>query len=134
MNNQETVKLTRLVKAMCPQQAMDEYTADAWCELLADLRLADCTEAVKALGQAQAFIAPSEIRTQVRKNRTERLDRTPLPPPDPNLTPRQTIKWLRETRKAIADGTYTPPDRGELVQRDMSFIDEIADRKAIEAA
>lgn len=133
MNNQETVKLTRLVKAVCPQQAMDEYTADAWCELLADLRMEDCTEAVKALGQTQPFIAPSEVRAQVRKIRAERIERTELPAPHPDLTPLETIEWLRETRKAIADGTYTPPEAGELVQRDMRFIDQIADQKAIEA-
>ncbi len=134
MKPTETVRLTRLVKAVCPQQQFDEYTADAWADLLGDLRLEDCMIAVRQLGQQQAFIAPSEIRSTVRKIRAERIDRTPMPDPDPDMTPAETILWLRETRKAIADGTYAPPPELERRARDMRFISEIAERKAIEAA
>lgn len=133
MNNQETVKLTRLVKAMCPQQAMDEYTADTWCELLADLRLTDCTEAVKRLGQEQPFIAPSEIRAAVRKIRTDRLDRIALPDPNPDMTPVQTIEWLRNTRRAIADGTYVAPEPPQLAPRPVAELTEGAFQRVEDA-
>lgn len=134
MTPTEAVTLTRLVKAICPQQQFDEYTADAWADLLDDLRLEDCKLAVRQLGQTQAFVAPSEIRSTVRKIRADRIDRTPMPDPDPDMTPVETIQWLRETRKAIADGTYTPPPELERKPRDMRFVGDIAERKAIEAA
>ena len=37
MTPQETLLLTRYVKACCPQQAMDDFTPDAWHDLLGDL-------------------------------------------------------------------------------------------------
>lgn len=123
MTPTEAVKLTRLVRAICPQQQFDEYTADAWGDLLADLRLEDCTLAVRQLGQQQVFIAPAEIRAAVRKIRTERIDRTPLPDPDPDMTPVQTIAWLRQMRRAIADGTYQPPPQFERKPRDMAQLE-----------
>lgn len=122
MTPTEAVKLTRLVKAICPQQAFDEYTADAWADLLDDLRLEDCTEAVKRLGQQQPFIAPAEIRTIVRKIRAERIERTVLPDPDPDMTPTETIQWLRDTRRAIADGTYVAPEPLELAPRPVAEL------------
>ena len=109
MTRTETVALLRIVRAVCPAQKFDEYTPDAWHELLDDLRLEDCRLAVKALGQRQVFIAPAEIRAEVRRIRRERLDRTPLPVPPPDLTPQQTLAWQRDTNRAIADGTYQPP-------------------------
>ena len=48
MTPHETLLLTRYVKACCPQQAIDEYTPDAWHDLLGDLSLADCRAAVVA--------------------------------------------------------------------------------------
>lgn len=122
MTPTEAVKLTRLVKAICPQQAFDEYTADAWSELLADLNIADATRAVKQLGQRQVFIAPAEIRAEVRRIRSERIDKAPPITPPPELTPAETINWLRRTRRAIADGTYAPPEL-ELKPRDMTAIE-----------
>lgn len=133
MTPTEAVKLTRLVKAICPQQQFDEYTADAWGDLLADMRLDDCTEAVKRLGQQQPFIAPAEIRAAVRKIRTDRLERTPLPAPDPDMTPVQTIQWLRNTRRAIADGTYVAPETPELAPRPVAELTEGAFQRVEDA-
>jgi hypothetical protein len=109
MTPTETVALLRLVRAVCPAQKLDEYTPDAWHELLGDLRLEDCNQALKALGQRQVFIAPAEIRQEVRRIRKDRLDRNPLPVPPSDMTPLETLAWQRETNKAIADGTYVPP-------------------------
>jgi hypothetical protein len=124
MKHAEAVQLTRLVHAICPQQAIDQYTPDAWSELLGDLRTQDCMAAVRNLGKRQVFIAPAEIRTEVRRIRNERLAATPDPIPPHDLTPVQTIEWLRNTRKAIADGTYTEADAGELKPRDMRQIEQ----------
>lgn len=124
MTPTEATNLTRVVRSICPQQAFDEYSADAWYELLSDLRAEDCTNAVRNLGQRQVFIAPAEIRSEVRRIRSERLASTPDPIPPADMTPAETIEWLRDTRRAIADGTYTPPDQGELKQRDMRQIEQ----------
>jgi len=50
----ETVLLTEYVQACCPQQAIGEYTADAWHDLLGDLSLADCKAAVAEIAKRQA--------------------------------------------------------------------------------
>lgn len=130
MTPTEAVKLTKLVKSVCPQQAMDEFTADAWAVLLADLRFEDCTLVVRRLITAgQVFIAPGEIITAVRKIRAERIETAPPLDPPPDLSPRETIEWLRETRRAIADGTHPEPVAAieqARTKRDMRFLDHVA--------
>lgn len=61
--------LTRYVRACCPQQAMDEFTADAWHDLLGDISLDDARAAVVVVARRQPFVAASEIRTEVRRAR-----------------------------------------------------------------
>ncbi len=57
MNRQETVALTRYVKACCPQQAIDEYTPDAWHDLLGDLDLDACRQAAARVVRRQSFVS-----------------------------------------------------------------------------
>jgi len=106
MNRQETVALTRIVAAACPQQAIDDYTPDAWYELLDDLTFADCREAVRVIGRRQPFMAPAEIRAEVRRIRNDRIARTVLPAPPPELTddPAAYREALAANIQAAADG------------------------------
>jgi hypothetical protein len=67
MTPRETLALTRFVKACCPQQEIDEYTPEAWHELLGDLSLAQCRVAVRTVARRQPFVAPSEIITEVAR-------------------------------------------------------------------
>jgi hypothetical protein len=61
---------------------MNEYTPDAWFDLLGDLSLEDCRVAAAAVGKRQPFIAPAEIRAEVRRVRRDRIDRAiPAAPP-----------------------------------------------------
>lgn len=108
MTPMETVALVRQVRATCPAQKLDEYTPDAWAPILADLRLEDCAAAVVELGKRIAFIAPADIRAEVRRIRKDRLDRVPFPTPPPDLTPLETIAWQRDVTRQIADGTFVP--------------------------
>lgn len=85
MTPKETLLLVRYVKACCPQQAMDEYTPDAWHELLGDLGFEDCKTAATAVARRQPFVAPSEIRAEVRQIHSERLARNPVPAPPAEL-------------------------------------------------
>lgn len=61
MTPTETVILCRLVKALCPQQAIDSYTPDAWHEVLGHLDLEECRQAVITAARRKPFIAPAEI-------------------------------------------------------------------------
>jgi hypothetical protein len=106
MTPTETVALTRYVKACCPQQAIDDYTPDAWYDLLGDLELADCRAAVKEVCKRQPFIAPAEIRAEVRRVRNDRLAREIVSAPPPELTdkPGRYQTAIQAGAKRIADG------------------------------
>jgi|ERR1035441_7720869 hypothetical protein len=107
MTPQETLLLTRYVKACCPQQAMDDFTPDAWHDLLGDLTLADCRAAVVAVAKSQPFVAPFEIRAEVRRARNERImdaGGVPAPPPELIDNPAAYSAALRAAATALADG------------------------------
>ena len=65
MTPTETVMLCRFVKALCPQQAIDSYTPDAWHEVIGHLDLDECKAAVVIGARRSAFIAPAEIIAEV---------------------------------------------------------------------
>lgn len=104
MTPRETVLLCRYVKACCPQQAFDEYTPDAWQDLLGDLTLADCREAVRNVAGRQPFVAPAEIRTEVRRLRGGRLEGFQYVPVEGDKDPQVYLANLRAQRTAVATG------------------------------
>jgi len=106
MTNEETVILLRTIRAACPQQHLDEYTPDAWHELLGDLELLECMSAVKEIAKRQPFVAPAEIRAEVRRVREERLARAPVPAPSADATdePGRYQEMVRAAVRRIADG------------------------------
>lgn len=100
----EAVSLCRVVRAICPQQAMDELTPDAWGLVLEQTRFEDAKEAVVNLGKRQPFIAPSEVVAEVKRIRRDRIAvHPPIAPPD-GLTDVEYGAWLRETNRRIGDG------------------------------
>lgn len=106
MTPPETVLLTEYIQACCPQQVIGEYTPDAWHDLLGDLRLADCRLAVTEVAKRQPFVAPAEIRAEVRRIRDMRLQDTEIPPPPPELLDNTAAysAALHAAAVAIADG------------------------------
>jgi hypothetical protein len=106
MTPKEAVLLTRYVKACCPQQQIDEYTPDAWFDILGDLDLGDCKAAAAEVARHQPFVAPSEIRAEVRRVRDARMDAAEIPAPPPELTndPDAYRAALHASRVAAADG------------------------------
>lgn len=119
MDFPECVKLCRYVKALVPAQAFDEYTPDAWFDVLKDYRLEDAKEAVRNVKTRERWVDPSDIIAEVKRIRRKRIDEYgPIPPP-PDLDPddwRAFQSWLKDTTRAIGDGTFTPP--AELVTRE----------------
>ena len=107
MTPSETVLLTEYIRACCPQQAIGEYTPDAWHDLLGDLSLADCKAAVAAVAKRQPFVAPSEVRAEVKTIREQRLQDTEVPADllVPFVDdPPAYLAALRTAETAIADG------------------------------
>ena len=108
MKATETVVLTQYVTSCCPAQVkyMGEYTPDAWHDLLGDLSFADCRAAVVAIARRQPFVAPAEIRAEVTRIRNERIARSVIPAPPPELAddPAAYQRALTEGVKRAGDG------------------------------
>lgn len=123
MSPDETLKLCRIARGMCPQQAFDEYTPDAWHLLLAEARLEDALMALTNLARRQPFVAPSEILAEVKKIRAKRLELHPplTPPAEFDGDPAKTNAWLRDARRRVADGELLDTDAayGELKPRHL---------------
>lgn len=114
MKDAEAVALYHQAISATPSEPT-EFGADMWCETLRDLRYGDARQALINLIKTQTFVSPNEIRKEVHRIRERRIAEHPEPAPPPDLTPAQTIDWLRDTRRRIADGeTVTDTARGEL--------------------
>ena len=100
MNPLEAATLCKLAKAACPQQAIDEYTPDAWFPLLDDLRFEDAKDALFAVVKRQPFVAPAEIRAEVRRIRHDRII-TYGPLPEPPVDADESGKYAFELRDMI---------------------------------
>lgn len=107
MNAAEAITLCRLVKGVCPQQAIDEYTPDGWLMLLEPYRYEDCHEAVKDIASTQPFVAPAEIIAQVRRIRGKRIaEFGPIDPPA-GLEDGDYREWFIGVRTRIGNGELT---------------------------
>lgn len=122
MTPTEAVTLTGYLRAHFPQQPVDEYTADALGELLAPYPAADCRAAILRIAErGEKWCPPTEIRAEVKRIRTKRIsDAGDLTPP-PDLSPVQTIEWLKGARRHIANGGHVDGDAayGELKPRHL---------------
>lgn len=131
MNPAEILKLCRLVKAVCPSQAIDTYTPEAWLVVLGGIRHEDAMEAVKNLASLplepgrSRYIEPGHIIAEVGRIRGKRIESRTLPEPPDGLTPAGYLDWVRDTRDAIASGQQ-PVER--------PAIESHANRPRIDAA
>lgn len=128
MNATEAITLCRFVKGACPQQAIDEYTPDAWALILADYRFEDCQQAALELVQANPFVAPAEIIAKVKAIRGKRI--AEFGPIEPTEDEARAIEagelswrdWHIATRSAIGDGTLKPPPRREIDRAEQAKV------------
>lgn len=129
MTPAESLALTRFVRAACPQQKFDEYTPDAWHELLGDLAAPDCRDAAKNLGRRQTFISPAEIRTEVRRIRADRIRAVPATALEPVDVDPDDVHAYKAAHRAIirsvGDGN-PPPATPQLPARPVEKLLETA--------
>jgi hypothetical protein len=108
MNRADALKLCRYVHAATPAQKLEEYTPQAWADILEDLPCGfdEARAAVVAIKRRQVFVDCSDIIAEVRAMRDERIRLSPPPPPPPELLddPQAYRDYLRESARAIADG------------------------------
>lgn len=112
MNSQQAAVLCRYVRALCPQQKFDEYTADAWHDVLRNYLLEEARTAAATLAGRQPFVAPGEIATEIRRMRADRVGRhtDPTPQADPDDVHAYKAE-IAATRLAVATGQQEPDTR-----------------------
>ena len=128
MSPAEAVMLCRYAKACCPQQAFDDYTPDAWHDLLGDYPFEDCKQAVKTVTKRQPFVAPAEIRAEVRRIRYKRIEAFgPFDPPAEIEGVRAYCSWLEAMQRRIADGELTRETYGAIEggRREMPALEGV---------
>lgn len=108
MSQEEWVIVFRYVKAMYPQQRFDEYTPDAWYEVLGQYAPYAVRAAVAACAAKKPFVSPAEIIAEIRDHQAERMDEFVYEPADPDETPEQYLANRRRQIQAVAAG-HRPP-------------------------
>jgi hypothetical protein len=110
----ETVALARYVRALCPQQKFDEYTPDAWHDVLGAYQLDDARAAAAAVAGRQPFVAPAEIITEIRRRRGDTASDivgpgqpAEIPDADPDDIPAY-LAAVRDQRTRAATGQLKP--------------------------
>lgn len=121
MNSQEAAALCRYVRALCPQQKFDEYTPDAWHDILANYQLNDAREAAAAVARRQPFVAPAEIAAEISKIRGSRTHDFVYEPPPGDSDP-DYLARLRGQLAATGDGQRPPVLAKELPRRPVAEL------------
>lgn len=121
MNSQEATVLCRYVRALCPQQKFDEFTADAWGDVLADYRLDDARQAAARIARRQPFVAPSEIADEIAKIRGTRIHDFVYQPPAGDRDPHYLAR-LRGQLAATGDGERPPVIHQALPARPVAAL------------
>lgn len=110
MTPDEVVVLARYVRALCPQQRFDEYTPDAWHDVLGDHTLAAARQAAATVARRQPWVSPAEIITEIQQRRSAAAGSiigagqpAEIPDADPDDVPAY-LAALREQRTRAADG------------------------------
>jgi hypothetical protein len=111
MTIEETIDLLTAAAAF-DRRTVGRADAAAWHAAVGDLRFADCEAAVVAhYTETTDWLMPAHVRERVREIRAERLKRTEIPPPPPELldNPVAYGAALRAAAVAIADGRDPAP-------------------------
>ncbi|MGW7296133.1 zinc finger domain-containing protein [Streptomyces xiamenensis] len=109
MTDEEIVILARYVRALCPAQKFDEYTPDAWSDVLRPYELADAREAAAAIARRQPWVAPAEIIAEVKRARGERLANFVYEPANRDESAQEFQQRYRNGIRAVASGQVPAP-------------------------
>lgn len=104
MIQQEWVILFRYIRAMYPQQKFDEYTPDAWYEVLGHYDAQAVRTAVAACAAKKPFVAPAEIIAAIDAGAADRMADFQYEPGDPDETPAQYLARRRQQIAAVTAG------------------------------
>ncbi|NUO42374.1 MAG: hypothetical protein HOV82_10080 [Streptomyces sp.] len=121
MTPDETVILARYVRALCPQQKFDEYTPDAWHDVLGEHTLTDARQAAARVAKRQPFVAPSEIVAEIGTIRKERTHDFVYEPPGGDTDPNYLERY-RQQLAATGNGQRPPVVHKELSARPVAEL------------
>ncbi|MFD3835351.1 hypothetical protein ACFWWC_03715 [Streptomyces sp. NPDC058642] len=109
MTPKEAVLIAKYVATLCPQQRFNEHTPDVWGDVLAPYVIDEARAAVVAVAARQAFVSPSEIITEIKARRAERIELANIVVDgDPAHTGAESATALREIIRAAGDGLTGP--------------------------
>lgn len=108
MSQEEWTIVFRYVKAMFPQQRFDEFTPDAWYDVLGEYDPYAIKAAIAAHAAKKPFISPAEIIAAVSDASAERMDEFVYEPADPDETPAQYLANRRRQIQAVRLGQRPP--------------------------
>ena len=144
LNSQEAVALCRYAKAMWPHMAVDEFTPDAWGDVLAGFRAEDCKEAIVNLAKREDFVSVGAIYGEVKRIRHKRVLSVTLPDAPPGLNPAEYAEWFARVHREAADGNHAEPaalpsqrapwteeERAAIKDARRAAFDKLAESKAI---
>lgn len=109
MNRTETVLLLRKIRAYKPAQTMDEYTPDAWQEVLAHVPFTDAMSVIQELSREMPWIGVDDVAQRAKAITSRRINdgEADLVPPPDLATPEQVEAyqdWLKGARARLAAG------------------------------
>lgn len=124
MTPAETAQLVRLVRQACPAQKFEDATPVLWHKMLQDLRYGDCQDAVIELGKRIVFMAPAEIRAEVKRIRADRVSRAVIDVAEADADPDDAGLYIAAKRaqtRRIANGEPEPA-RPALTARPVAAL------------
>ncbi len=100
----EWVAVYHYIQAMFPQQRFDEFTPDAWYEVLGEYDMYTVKAAVNVHAAKRPFISPAEIIAAIRDTSADRMDEFVYEPSSPDETPQQYLANRRRQLDAVRRG------------------------------
>jgi hypothetical protein len=104
VNSTETIQFVRYIAALFPATKVDEFTADAWHDVLHKYDLADLRAAALAVSERQAFCALADIVGEIKRLRARRLDGFVYVPGDGDGDPQVYLARRRAQIELVASG------------------------------
>ncbi|WP_262702002.1 MULTISPECIES: zinc finger domain-containing protein [Streptomyces] len=109
MTEEEVIHLAKYVAALCPAQRFNEFTPDAWIDVLSPYNATDARTAVVAIARRQPFISPAEIIAEIQDMRRERITAANLTyDGNPDETGLESTRSVRALVQAAGDGYLAP--------------------------